>query len=89
MSAEWPSNMFTSPSKVESKVSESHFGIYLELAHFPVKIGLFGGEGGGGEIFPFMKENMMMKPNKISLNIIKEDDCYAPCNSLTAQYGTL
>ena len=40
VSAEWPSNISPIPSKVESKVLESHFGIYLKLPHFPVKTGL-------------------------------------------------
>ena len=43
VSAEWPSNISPTPLKVESEVSVSHFGIYLKLAPFPVKIGLFWG----------------------------------------------
>jgi hypothetical protein len=45
LSAECPSNISPSPSKIESEVSVSHSGIYLKLAHFPVKIGLIGGIG--------------------------------------------
>ena len=46
MFAEWPSNISPTPLKVESEVLVSHFGIYLKLAHFPVKIGLIEGVGG-------------------------------------------
>ena len=54
VSAEWPSNISPSPSKVESEVSVSHSGIYLKLAHFPVKIGLIQGVEGG-----LQKQNLM------------------------------
>ena len=46
VSAEWPSNIFPTPLKVESEVLVSHSGIYLKLTHFPTKIGLIGGLGG-------------------------------------------
>jgi hypothetical protein len=32
-------------------------GIYLKLAHFPVKIGLFGGVGAGGSPIDFFYWN--------------------------------
>ena len=54
MSEEWPSNISHSPSNIESEVSVSHSGIYLKLAHFPVKIGLIQGVEGG-----LQKQNLM------------------------------